>query len=252
MAADTAIDVQSCWKEAYQKTQEAMKVGFQSYFANQPNIKEAFFLRDRSVRCIDEGTVGGIHLAGSGILLDLEAAAKYLKAAQADSVYSHEECGAAKLYASKEKLDSEFCDEYAREWAKTLANYLKVPYKGHIPISQMARPSGLHIATVAYYDATGKFDFSPIQELPEGFVISRKYLEAGYAQEELNTAISIALGHHGFGRRFSAKTPFAVVILSDSNDNLSRDQLEGEVKAAISSFQDRVVLTAIDAKHFLN
>lgn len=232
------------WQNAKTLLERVLKVGANQYFNSQTEIKRAFSLSDRSLRCIDEGTPGGIHLAGSGILLDIDRAVEYSKRARVDGVYSHEDCGAVDLYAELENLDPAFADEYGREWAKTLAKRLKVPYNGHIPIAKMARPRGRHIAAAAYYDATGEFDYSAISTLPVGFIISRKYLDDDYAKTELKTALKIALGSHGFGQKFSKELPFLIIVLAKTEKALKETAAEAEETAA--EFREKVKVERVN------
>lgn len=224
-----------------------IKQNAKSYFKGISNLADAFKLTDRSLRCMDEGTTGGIHLAGSGILLDMATVSKYLIQAKIDGVYSHAECGAAALYAKNENLDGQFADEYGIEWAKTLAERLHLPYKGHTTIDKMKRPSGLHIARVAYYDGIGSFDYARVNALPPGFIISRKYLDKEYAQKELGIAISIALGHHGFGSRIDRDHPFLVIVLAAKGEKPDRfDQLSAEASEIARQHQSKVRVVAVE------
>ncbi len=213
-----------------------------------PGIRKGFLFEDRTVNCIDEGTPGGLNLAGSGILLEPETAVKYARAAQADGVCSHEECGAAKLYAKKMGLDPSKSDKCGIQWAKKLAKMLGVPYRGHISIRQMKRPSGLHVARVTYYDGTGRFCPENVKGLPPGFVISRKFIEADYAAEETGISISIATGDHGFGHKITKKDPFIIVVVGDPhNPNFSVKKLEKEAVAIAKKHGGKVVVDGFTA-----
>jgi hypothetical protein len=233
------------WSEEVPKLKELVEIGSRKYFEKYKILDSAFDLKDRRMRCMDEGTAGGLHLAGSGILLDMASAEKFAHESGVDGIYSHEECGAAKLYAQKENLDEGFADDYGREWAKALAEKMKVPYLGHIEIGSMKRPAGLHVAVTAYYDGTGRFDNSEVEELPAGFVISRKFLDPDYAKKELAVAVSIAFGGHGFANKFSKETPFAVVILAESEEQA--DLLKQEAVSEIVQYEDRVKIDVVVA-----
>lgn len=234
------------WQAEETKIASIISGGFEKYLCGIEGHQSAFKLQDTSLRCIDEGTPGGIHLAGSGILLDAATAAKYAESAKVDGVFSHAECGAAKLFAEKENLDPEAADEYGIEWAKTLAERLKVPYKGHIEISQMNRPSGLHDARVVYYDGTGRFDYQGSTDLPKGFVIDRKYLDQSYALQELDVAIQIALGGHGFGDKFTPESPFLAIALTEKNGGLDKAGLLSEAEGIAAKYNNRVSVQACE------
>lgn len=205
--------------------------GMENYVKTIPELEKSFKLKDRDLRCIDERTPGGIHLAGSGILMSDKKLEKTLFNADIKNVWTHEECGAAKLYAQKNGFNQEKSDEYARAWGETLEKKFGIKYRGHIKSAELQGPGGLHIARLAYYDATGQFDFQNVKELPPGFIISRKYLEADYAKAEMKVAISIAMGAHGFNDLINKKTPFIIVPIADGRDNkLSLKQLKNELK----------------------
>lgn len=235
--------VEKEWKKALPAVFKLKKIGAQKYFNEIENISDAFSLSDTDLRCIDEGTAGGLHLAGSGILLNINQAEEVCKKAQVSGIFSHAECGAARIYAKRENLDEEESDEFGIEWAKTIALKLKVPYKGHIEIEKMARPSGLHTAVAAYYDGTGQFDNSKIASLPKGFVIDRKYLDLDYGKTELKTAIEIAFGSHGFGNKFSEEMPFSVVVLA--KDAETEKNLVAEAKDVVKEFGERVKVHSV-------
>lgn len=240
---DHSFLVEKEWKKVLPTVLKLKEIGGQKYFNETENISEAFSLSNTDLRCIDEGTAGGIHLAGSGILLNINQAEEVCKKAQVSGIYSHAECGAASIYAKRENLDEEESDEFGIEWAKTLAEKLKVPYKGHIEIEKMARPSGLHIAVAAYYDGTGQFDNSKIASLPKGFVIDRKYLDSDYGKIELKTAIEIAFGSHGFGQKFNQETPFSVIVLGDNKEIL--ETITNEAREVAASFGERIAVQLV-------
>jgi hypothetical protein len=212
------------------------------------NLKDAFTLNDKSMRCIDEGTPGGLHCAGSGILLSEATAIEEFKKAGVDGIYSHEECGAAGLYAKANDLDPSKSDEYGIAFAKHIAEKIGVPYKGHITIDKMARPSGLHTARVAYYDGTGNFDPSKVKSLPKGFVIDRKNHSKEYALKEIGVSISIALGSHGFGEKFTQQEPFTLIAIGEPMDvNFSVEALKKELEGLPEQNSGRVKIDGLTA-----
>ena len=206
------------------------------------NLASAFKLDDRHLRCMDEGTPGGIHAAGPLILKDVEEAVEILRG-KVDGVTSHEECGACTLYATQNNLDKQESDEYGKIRAKELAEKLSVPYS-HIKLENMARPSGLHIARCTYYDTTLSFDPSKVEKLPLGFVISRGlYSDKKYPQTELEVSIKIALGEHGFGEKFTADSPFYVVCVASDESEL--EKLQEEAREVGERFSGRVKVDGI-------
>lgn len=235
------------WEKSSALVKKLVRLGAEKFFRDISDIKQAFQPADKWLRCIDEGTPGGVHMAGSGILLGVEAAAEAARAAGATTITSHEECGAAKLYATEKGLDPEKSDTLGQEFARDLAKKLGVNYC-HLPLTEMARPAGLHVARVAYYDGTGNFDPSRVPELPAGFVISRRYLKPDYARRECEIAISIALGHHGFGELFTKDTPFILVVVGDSKEPVSSFRsLRGEIESLIHPYHGRVIIDGFQA-----
>lgn len=192
---------------------------FQQLFEYLPKRTNAFILQDYDLRCIDEGTGGGLHIAGTGAL--------YPQVVQdfkgkVSGVYSHEDCGAVALYMKNEQSSSsnnnltEDQNLTADKLAKDLANKLGVSFLGRIHASEMTRPMGLHTARVIYYDGSGHFNPGEVLGLPQGFVISRKLIsDINYAKREVEVAVKIALGDHGFGKLFTDKSPLYLVAVTD-------------------------------------
>ena len=71
------------WEKSSALVKELVQLGAEKFFRDISNIKQAFQPDDQWLRCIDEGTPGGVHMAGSGILLGVEAAAEAARAAGA-------------------------------------------------------------------------------------------------------------------------------------------------------------------------
>ena len=238
------------WQESHAIFSLIYRSGIRDYLESLPILSEAFKLSDHSVRCIDEGTPGGIHIAGSGILLStddkqaqLESLIEKLRSAGVDGTYSHEGCGAAKLYAETIMNNPDKSHDYAISWAQKLAGILNIPYKGHI--AELSRPKEFHNARIAYYDGSGRFDPFRFKEIPNGFIISRYYLDPEYSKQELSIALSIALGHHGFGDKFTKDNPFIIAPIerfADKIKDVSLEELEKEAKDVASQFGDKIIV----------
>jgi len=207
--------------------------GTADYASTLIDLEKAFQLRDRRVRCIDEGTPGGIRLTGLGILLGFDKAIEVLREAKVEGVHPHEGCGACDLHAKKVCTETK-PDEIGIEWGKKLAAELGVPYSGFISADAMSRPREGHIARAAYYDGTGRFDCTGSLGLPPGFVVSRRHLNnhVDYARSEAEIAITIALGPHGYGmERITDETPFMLVAIGDPADPMhSTERLMDELR----------------------
>lgn len=187
----------------------------QEYIAKKvPDVEKAFAVRDKNLRCMDERTPGGYHLAGSGILLPLEKVVEIAQKLGIDGIWRHKECGAESLFARMNKLDPQKAEEEIERGARELASHLDIPYKGMLEVE----PRGFHIARAAYYIGVREFDPSLVKKLPPGFVISRRYVDAEYAKKELDISIGIALGKHGFGKLFTEEQPFLIIPVADPNN----------------------------------
>lgn len=236
------------WLEQSAKTKPILLDGIEAVASRLPSA-QAMYAQDRILRCIDEGTPHGVHLCGSGILLgepEADAVVKKMIADGLEGITSHEECGAAKLAAEKAGFDGDI-EAFAREWAEKLAERVGLPYAGHTPITAMKRPAGHHIARAAYYDSSGRFDYSAVPELPAGFIISRKYLEPGQAQDELRVALNIATGAHGFGERLTPEEPFSILVIADSETT----ELTAEAEAVAAEFAPRALVQTLSIAHTL-
>lgn len=229
-------DLLKYWHEQEPLFQEVRKLGWQKYLTSL-NLPRGFELKDRKLRCIDEGTPGGLHLAGSGILVSKSEAVDFVKQAGVTGIYSHAGCGAAALYAKNKGLDVDRADDYGAAWAQELAQITGLPYEGHIALNDLARPAEFHIARVIYYDASGSFDPSLVEGLPPGFVISRKYLSPAYAQQEVDIAAGIVLGEHGFKELVSSHNPIYVVMIGDNRSGLNLEALSQELMSVTKRYQ---------------
>jgi hypothetical protein len=249
--------------------------GFAFYVKSLPNLAKAF-KADRYCRCIDEGTENGIRAAGSGIAyvktegLDkgfigynaiqsgINAAAEAFRNAPLLGIYSHEECGAAKLvygllpdvFKGQLKMDHkiESSDEFGDYFAKELAKKLRKRYKGQIHIGHMSRPSGHHITRYTYIDGTGVFNPAAIKGLPNGFVISRKYLGAKETEVEADVSISISTGDHGFGAKITPNQPHVLVAIGNPKiRGLSVQMLKREMQPLVAKYGGKVIVDGFTA-----
>ena len=209
-----------------------------------PEFQAAFALADRTLRCVDDGAEGGLHAAGSGILLGLDPAVERVRLARVDGITSHENCGAVLAWCRQAGLDPARSEQVAEEWARRLASAAGVPYRGHLSLAEMSRHDPFHAVIVVYYDGTGRFNPAAYAELPRGFVISRRYFDAG----DLDLCLGIAFGEDGFGAWFTPEKPLYVVAVGDPADpQFSCAALESELRPRLFAWQERVALACISA-----
>jgi hypothetical protein len=210
------------WFNSERKMQELYKKGI-GKMLEQENAETLFEDGESCLCCIDEGTDSGLfRAAGSGILLSDEERATLVDRLQAmgvKGVKSHEGCGAADKYCKDNNITDKTVEEVAKEKAQQIAKELGVPYLGHI--EKLSRPAEFHYARTVYYDGTGQFNQAAVGEkLPPGFVISRRYLDDKSSIDNLQLAIQIALGHHGFGKKITKDKPLMLVALGDPHDSM--------------------------------
>ncbi len=212
------------WLKGNRTIATIANTGIQRFWETLANHQKMLELTDRGMRCMDEGTPGGVRLAGSGILLGLKRAEQFARSAMEDGgldfIGYHLDCGAAASYSATHGGDS-FAN--AKSFAEELADRLGIKAKAVL----LERPIGLHLARVVYYDVSGRFDPSRLPQLPKGFVVSRKYhQDPTTALWETEMAISIALGSHGFGDLFDQSHPLFVVPVADKKQDLHKAATE--------------------------
>lgn len=229
------------WQNQLPVYEKIKQMGAEGYFVGVNNLSEAFFQKDRTVRCMDERTPGGIHCAGSGILLPREEAIAFYKQSGALGLSSHEGCGAMNIYMKQNGLVGDL-DELAIRLTKELAVDAGLPYTGHLRVER-----DHHYARAAYYDGTGIFDWSNLlEELPPGFFVNRANFNPGYAvNTEAVTAARIAMGDHGYGNLISAENPFYFFAIG--NGELPVDKLLAELKPLKQEFGDKIVIAGFNA-----
>jgi hypothetical protein len=231
------ISTEEAWVTALEDTVRLTRKDARRIFNQTPNITTAFALSKRSLTCVDEGTVGGIHLPGSGVLMQTEERREAVRNAGVEEFTTHDNCGAFAIAFPYDRNPNRACCE----WGQREAALLELPFR-HIPASGMDRPAHLHTATVIYYDATGVFNRIP--GLPTGFVVSRKHFNT--APKDLALCLDIAFGPHGFGDRFTPRYPLHVIPLAHPTDmSLSLAVLQREVGQAIAQYGRRVRLSGV-------
>jgi hypothetical protein len=232
-------------KEIFNKTRE---LGFSKYAHLSHSLSNYFELRDIYVRCIDDGTPGGIHLAGSGILREKRELTRIFKENGVSGITSHDGCSAALLYAQRNGLDETESDKIAKKWSETIARELGIDHR-HIDFSEMQRPRDFHIARVVYYDGTGKFDYKDGQFFPPGFIISRNIQNALSALEETNLGMAISFGKYGFGKLISSAHPFSLIAIG--NDEEETTALKKELRGIKHGHENKVIIDGFTAPNRL-
>ena len=212
-----------------------------------------FELDDKILRCIDEGTPGGIHAAL--ILLSDKNAAAFVDKARPSGITSHNHCGAAEIaynnlqYALRELFSGS--DSYGKTYSTALSRRFGLRQKH---LKKLARPEKMHPARLTIYDGTGTVDNSKLNIMPQlaeinggllpAFVISRRYhVDPQDAVNEADITAKIALGDHGFDKLITEEKPFVVMVIGDGgNKKFSSDALMEEVEDLTYTHNGRVIV----------
>jgi len=190
-----------------------------------PNFKERFCELD-TIDCSDGRVLDGkkIGIAGSGLLLSLEDRLKLIRQCQGKKVTTHYNCGAAALKFSQlspEEIPAgvETADEYGTYCGQKLAQDL---HSDHEFLDENRLSYESHNEVALLVDATGKFDSTHLEGFPPHFVCTGAALGLNeeYLKDEIHILTSIALGEHGFGKRFNPNNPFYILVAADDTKDL--------------------------------
>lgn len=269
--------MQKEWDQQNGAMFEIFKNGAADFFA-KVGVEKAKVESHETVCCIDEGTANvddgenKFAMAGSGILFPAASwserlnrvAELYIKL-KIKKVTSHDGCGAAgiawKRDGGKEGTGCETSDEYGKKWVAelqgTINEKLKAFNGGEVEIAnisskEMVRPPEFHNARVVWFDGVGNFNPHKLgDKIPKGFLIEYGLIiknaktdeESNYPFAELQVAIDIALGSHGFGNKFTKESPFLVVVLAKDDRQLS--VIKKTMSSMIEKYGDRVKLDEV-------
>jgi hypothetical protein len=172
-----------------------------------------------TIDCSDERVQAGkkIGIAGSGILLPDAEKVQFIETyrGKIKTVTAHEGCGAAALKfqgmtALPEGVTN--ADELGAYYAKQLALDLGAEYRY---ITELT--NHFHDGKAIVVDATGKLDSAELTDLPPHFVCTGFGLgfSPEYMEMEISLLAGIAIGHHGFGERFTKDQPFYLLLFAD-------------------------------------
>ena len=196
------------------------------------------------------------NVAGSGILLPEASwraravlAAKEAFRRGVTKISFHDGCGAAGLavkqdlaqFTPDEKAGFEAnSDSYGQKFAELAQSELNKLTGEHFEAVHVDRnevqPFEYHTAIGATIDTTGEFNAYKLPSehpLRYSFNIdtssadtlkSNEEAKFKYYLNELQVAIKIATGHHGFGHKFSKEEPFAVVVVGESDEIIQRTE----------------------------
>lgn len=226
-------DMRSSYWDAQAPLFAKLSEGVSSYVLGIPDIGRAFKGENRKAACIDDRLTGNLRLAGLGILLPKEEARAILKQMKPEILCWHPGCGAAA--AAYDRLSPEeqatygSPDAYAKAFAGEMAHELGLPPAERANVE----PEGFHPTRVVYYDGTGDFDPSLLDEtMPPGFVVSRRYMDEELSKETVDFSLGIAIGDHGFGNRIGPGSE--VLFIAIGNDSADVEKLKRELTEVAS------------------
>lgn len=203
----------------------------QSIMESFPEFSEIFRELD-TIDCSDGRVLCGrkIGIAGSGLLLSPSERAAFVERykGKIKTVTTHADCGAAALKFRSLKPEEipvgvYDADEYGTWCGQQLAADLGANHE-YLERGEMANDYHNEVALVL--DQTGEFDSTNLENFPNHFVCTGAGLgfSEDYMKSELQTLVGIALGHHGFGERFTSNNPFYIIVSANNQEDLSRWQ----------------------------
>jgi len=230
------------WEKNTDLRNKLYTAGAQLTFSDLPTFATAFEADPTNlpILCIDEGCAGvGTHMAGSGCMIAEDELITELKAAGITEFTTHENCGAWGL-THPEITDPKEKESAVKSWGESIAKKLGIPHR-YIPEEEMDRPADFHNAFYAVYDLTGKFNSKAVDGMPSGFITSPKFFSS--AKADLELAVKIATGDHGFGKRFTTENPFVLIgiIPSGEDAEISKEQIQKDLEEVQQKFDQGIV-----------
>lgn len=206
------------------------------------------------IGCVDERVKPADHaapkigLAGCGVLWTPEqrrVSANKIKAAglYPAEVNWHKHCGACaaftKLHPESEAAATgmEIAEDFARALGSsevTVSGY----DAGDVP---MENPVDLHPARAVVVDATGRFNTSLLGALKTFTLSAAYYPDEQTIAGELKFIEDIAMGDHGLGDKFTADSPFLVLLAGRKNNpTWSAKSMRERLADTLRAYGDRI------------
>ncbi|MFH1232771.1 MAG: hypothetical protein V1651_02820 [Patescibacteria group bacterium] len=207
------------------------------------NLEEGHRKEGESVviGCIDEGIFRRIPLAGSGCLfLTREEILGFIEKRKVDIITSHENCGAALVWAKRENpnkdITQEQADELLKNYIADIAKEAKITFK-YIIAEEMKRPKEYHPARMIFFNNVKDYYPSGIKKIPLSFSIERFTMhQKDNVKKRLKLAINIAFGDHGFGEKFTKEEPLIIACCLNENDN--SEEIKGEINEILNEMEN--------------
>ena len=211
-------------------------------------FSESFAHALDTIDCSDGRVLDGrkIGIAGSGLLLSSEERAKFIETYKGKirELTTHRDCGAAGIAFKSLSVEDipagvSTADEYGTYLGQKMAEELGTTHR-FLEMDEMANSYHNEVGIVV--DQTGRFDSTNLADFPAHFVCSGAGfgLSPEYMKSEIKTLAGIALGDHGFGKRFDSANPLYLIVAANNHSELLR--WEEVAKEALADFGDRIAI----------
>lgn len=223
--------------------------------------QEAFSKTPKAVVCIDErvslnnAEEPEIGIAGTLVLMegeDFDKTILKLKEAGVERITYHEGCGAAALYKAKSN-DPREVSAIARNAAQKVCSALgldsSIEFCGYngADIEMNGNPK-FHNARAIVVDGTGRFN-PPLLGFPAHFLLSAFYEPSlEYTRAELEVALQIALGEHGFGKERFSEQSLAIILVAGI-DEYNIDNLLMAFASTVKKYKNYITLITLQGEN---
>ena len=246
------VNMDKAWEESRRnKLIEALNTGknLDETISSFAGFKDAFMHDLDELDCSDGRVLGAgkkISVAGQGIIASAADQENLIAACRGKvkCVTSHDDCGAAAVKFREMSAAGvavppgvKTADDLGQWHSRNMAFKIGAAHR-HIKAKDLLNP--FHNERAICLDGTGRFNLAALKDMPACFVSSAPgfNMSEEYYRTELRILSGIALGDHGFGRRFDARNPFYIIAIGENAEQLSR--LLAMAKVATAEFSGRV------------
>ncbi|MBI4224717.1 MAG: hypothetical protein HY617_00125 [Candidatus Sungbacteria bacterium] len=217
----------------------------------QKSAGSGAFSGSKCIFCIDEGLPpdkmpAGIHVPGSLIGWENADAVNFIKEHGVVEITSHPDCAAGKKYAHDYGLNEDQADAIARQRIQSIARQANIRFV-HIVPSKLRRELGFHPARICYYIGSQYFDPRALN-MPQGFMVSRRFLSQEIAQNAALLAFQIASGPKGYDTLISDH-PFKqfmfIAVGARTHDRYAAEALMAELEDVTRACGKRAIVRGL-------
>ena len=163
-------------------------------------------------------------------------------------IKSHDGCGAAKIVCDqlieKGKLPQNYnSDDLGIKFAKDVTVALQQGgYDVVCEHTSEKEMDALHDEVAIYFDGTQSINIEN-SDFPRGFIFSNLDFDSTECVTELKALCGIALGDHGFGKRFTKENPFRIIISAKNQEQIQT--MRDIAEKAAWGFNERVAIDSL-------